>query len=230
MSTLTVNDPVTAAQGKRVYGVVVGVVTNIDDPSGLGRVRLRFPWLSDDNETDWVRVATPMAGNGRGLFAPPEVNDEVLVMFDHGRMEIPYVIGALWNGVDKPPDSNRDHANNRRVFRSRSGHTIVLDDKPADAKITIADKTGKNKIVIDSVNNAMTIACEQKLTIEAKGGISLSSSGGDVTIECGSFTVRGRQGFSLSGAEGKLEATASLAVTCPPPGGVSINEGALEVK
>ena len=65
----------------RVYGVTVGVVTNNQDPDGLGRVKVRFPWLSDDDESFWARVVTPMAGNGRGLYLLPEVDDEVLVAF-----------------------------------------------------------------------------------------------------------------------------------------------------
>src|SRR3972149_536693 len=87
-----------------ISGVVPGIVTNNQDPDGLGRVKIKFPWLSDDNETDWVRIATLMAGGQRGGFFLPEVGDEVLVAFEHGDINHPYVIGALWNGVDKPPE------------------------------------------------------------------------------------------------------------------------------
>ncbi len=88
---------------RRAYGVAAGIVTNNQDPDGLGRVRIRFPWLSDDNETDWARIATMMAGSGRGSFFLPEVGDEVLVAFEHGDINHPFVIGMLWNGVDTPP-------------------------------------------------------------------------------------------------------------------------------
>ena len=88
---------------RRFYGVVIGVVTNNHDPRSLGRIKVKFPWLSADNESNWARVASLMAGKGRGALFLPEVDDEVLVMFEHGYMEHPYVVGALWNGKDTPP-------------------------------------------------------------------------------------------------------------------------------
>ncbi|HEX2224158.1 MAG TPA: phage baseplate assembly protein V, partial [Thermoanaerobaculia bacterium] len=112
----------------RIYGVVVGVVTNNQDPEGLGRVKLRLPWLSAQAESDWARVISPMAGGDRGLYALPEVDDEVLVAFEHGRAELPYVLGSLWNGKDKPPAANEDGKNKLRVLKSRSGHRVRLDD------------------------------------------------------------------------------------------------------
>ena len=92
----------------RIYGVVVGIVTaNQGDPDGLGRVKVRFPWLASDAESAWARIATLMAGNKRGSFFLPEVEDEVLVAFEHGDLRYPYILGALWNGKDKPPDTNK---------------------------------------------------------------------------------------------------------------------------
>ena len=84
-------------------GVVIGLVTNNQDPDGQGRVKVKFPWLSDDQESNWARLAMPMAGKNRGLFLLPEVGDEVLVMFEQGDVNHPYVIGAVWNGADTPP-------------------------------------------------------------------------------------------------------------------------------
>src|SRR5262249_22655675 len=142
---------------------------------------------------------------------------------------IPYVIGALWNGKDKPPDSNRDHQNNRRVFKSRSGHTVVLDDTSGAEKITITDKTGNNKIVIDSVAGSMQIACEQKLTIEAKGGVTLSAGEGDVSITCNNFSVDAKGRYALVGERGVILATGIMLLNCPAPEGVNVNGGALVV-
>jgi uncharacterized protein involved in type VI secretion and phage assembly len=85
----------------RITGVVIGIVTNNQDPDRLGRVKVRFPWLSGGTESHWARVATPMAGNGRGLYFLPEVDDEVLVLFERGDVRFPFVIGALWNGKDQ---------------------------------------------------------------------------------------------------------------------------------
>jgi uncharacterized protein involved in type VI secretion and phage assembly len=175
---------------RRINGVSAGIVTNNQDPEGLGRVKIKFPWLSDDNETDWVRISTLMAGGERGSFFLPEVGDEVLVAFEHGDINHPFVIGALWNGVDKPPETNSDGRNNIRKIKSRSGHEIifndddtalqekieihtnsghkiVLDDSVGQEKIEIVDKTGSNKITIDSVQNSMNIESVLQLKIKS---------------------------------------------------------------
>ena len=112
-----------------LYGVMVGVVTNNQDPEGLGRVKVRFPWLSNEDESGWARIAAPMAGKERGMYFLPEVEDEVLVGFEHGDVRFPYVLGALWNGQDAPPAKNDDGKNNLRVIKSRSGHLIRLNDE-----------------------------------------------------------------------------------------------------
>ena len=96
----------------RIHGVVVGIITDNNDPEELGRVRVSFPWRGERDQSRWARVATLMAGNDRGTFFLPEVEDEVLVAFDRGDMNHPYVIGTLWNGVDTPPETNSDGSNN----------------------------------------------------------------------------------------------------------------------
>lgn len=201
-----------AMRGKRIEGIVLGVVTNNQDPEKMGRVKIKFPWLEDSDESYWARVTTLMAGNDRGVFFLPEVDDEVLVAFDHGDINHPYVIGALWNGVDAPPETNADGKNNIRKIKSRSGHeiifddnheekkekieihtnaghTIVLDDSAGKEKIEIKDKTGNNSIVIDSVQNAIIISSQTKLSIKAQmieieaGGMMTIKSGANLTIK-----------------------------------------------
>jgi len=177
-------------RGSTISGVAAGIVTNNQDTDDLGRVKLRFPWLSDENETDWVRIATFMAGPERGSFFLPEVDDEVLVAFENGDIHRPYVIGVLWNGRHAPPETNSDGNNNIRKIRSRSGHEIIfndddsarqekieirtnaghkviLDDSAGGEKIEIIDKTGNNKIVIDSVQNSINMESAMQLTIKA---------------------------------------------------------------
>jgi uncharacterized protein involved in type VI secretion and phage assembly len=166
----------------RFYGVAVGVVTNNQDPEKLGRVKVKLPWLSDEHESHWARVLTPMAGPERGLYFLPEVDDEVLVAFEHGQVDFPYVLGALWNGKDKPPEKNDDGENNKRTLKSRSGHMITLDDTQDREQIVIRDKTGKNEIVFDSKDNALTIKAEGDLTIEAGGKLILKSNA-DLALE-----------------------------------------------
>ncbi len=156
------------------YGVVVGVVTNNQDPDNMHRIKVRFPWLNQDDDSNWARVVSPMAGNGRGVYFLPEVDDEVLVAFEHGSIEHPYVIGSLWGGKDKAPENNSDGANNNRSIKSRSGHVIRLCDKSGSESIEIIDKTGNNKIVIESSGN--------KISIKATGDIEISSSTGKITL------------------------------------------------
>ena len=105
---------------QRIYGVVIGIVTNNNDPKSQGRIKVKFPWLDQKYESEWARLASPMAGKNRGLYCLPEVEDEVLVMFEHGDVRRPYILGALWNGKDAPPAENDKGENNLRLLKSRS--------------------------------------------------------------------------------------------------------------
>ena len=176
----------------RLYGVTVGVVTNNQDPDGLGRVKVKLPWLSDDVESHWARIVTPMAGNDRGLFFLPEVDDEVLVAFEHGSPEFPYVLGALWNGKDKAPETNDDGENNMRTIKSRSGHVVRLDDTDGSEKIEIVDGSGANSVVISTADNSITITADADITIESGSGKLILSGNGieiksqaEVKVEAG---------------------------------------------
>jgi uncharacterized protein involved in type VI secretion and phage assembly len=196
------------AASERFYGVVVGVVTNNQDTDGLGRVKVKFPWLSDQDESQWARIAAPMAGKERGMFFLPEVDDEVLVAFEHGDVRFPFVIGALWNGVDKPPADNGDGKNNLRVIKSRSGHTIKLNDEDGKETIEIIDKSEKNSIVIDTAKNSITITSEKDITLSAtKGTIKLDAqkleikSSADSKIEAGAgMDVKASATMNIKGA------------------------------
>jgi len=200
------NEDEERSRTQRINGAVTGIVSNNKDPEGHGRIKINFPWLSEDSESDWVRVVSFMAGSERGGFFLPEVGDEVLVVFEHGDINYPYVIGALWNSEDVPPETNKDGKNNIRKITSRSGHEIVfnddneqrkekleihtkaghkitLDDSAGQEKIEISDKTGSNKITIDSVQNSVHIESAMQLKIkanvveiEATGSLTLKSN------------------------------------------------------
>ena len=197
----------------RASGVVVGLVTNTKDPDGLGRVKVKYPWLSSQDESDWARVASPMAGKERGFFFPPEVNDEVLIAFEHDDVNYPYVMGYLWNGKDKPPEANSDGKNDLRLIKSRSGHLIQLGDKSGEEQIIIRDKTGKNEIVINSKENTMSIKVDKDFTIEAKGNVSIKTTGGDMTLECNNFNVKAKAKVAMEGQAGmELKTTAQMKI------------------
>lgn len=192
----------------RIYGVTVGIVTNNEDPDGLGRVKVSFPWLSDDHESHWARVLTPMAGNERGIYFLPEVDDEVLVAFEHGDIRFPYVLGALWNGKDKPPESNDDGKNSMRTIKSRSGHVIRLNDEEGKEKIEIIDKGEKNSIIFDTAENTITITTDKDITLSAsQGTIKLDAqnieikSSADTRIEAGAgMDVKAGATMNIKGA------------------------------
>jgi phage baseplate assembly protein V len=194
-----------AAQGDRFYGVVVGVVSNNQDPDNLHRVKVRFPWLSKDVESNWARVAAPMAGNGRGAYFLPEVDDEVLVAFEHGQVDHPFVIGSLWNGRDGAPESNADGENNHRTIRSRSGHVVRLNDRSGGETIEIIDKSGKNRVIIDTSKNS--------ITIEADSDITIKSSTGKLTMQANGIEMKSQAGISAQAAQSiDLKASAQVSV------------------
>jgi uncharacterized protein involved in type VI secretion and phage assembly len=189
----------------RISGVVVGIVTNNKDPDGLARVKLRFPWLSSNDESNWARVVSVMAGSGRGFYALPEVNDEVLVVFEHGDMRFPYVLGGLWNGKDKPPESNGDGKNNVRMLKSRSGHIVRLSDEESKGKIEIIDRSGKNSLVFDTASNTITITAGQE--------IKLSAAQGTITLEARKIELKASGEASIeSGAAMEVKAQASMTI------------------
>ncbi len=194
---------------KRTYGVAAGLITNNQDPDGEGRVKLKFPWLSDANETDWVRIATFMAGGGRGSFFLPEVGDEVLVAFEHGDINRPFVIGFLWNGKDKPPETNSDGKNNIRKIKSRSGHEIVLNDEAGKEKVEIKSKGG-HAITLDDTSGSETVLLkdkngnEVKLTqsaIEVTGSMQLKIKASSIELSADTtMTIKAGATLTLQGA------------------------------
>jgi uncharacterized protein involved in type VI secretion and phage assembly len=163
------------------YGVMQAVVVDNVDPLGEGRVRLTYPWLNQSMETEWCRVCQFYAGNGYGAFFVPEVNDEVLVACVHGDLNEPVVIGALYNGKDKPASKREKSPGlDQKLIRTKGKHQLLLDDTPDKKKIEMKTSDGQTltlndqdkKIVIDTGGG-------QSITMEKSGGaITISTSGG----------------------------------------------------
>jgi uncharacterized protein involved in type VI secretion and phage assembly len=197
------------SDGRTVPGVVNALVSNIDDPDGLGRIKVTFPWLGDKSETHWVRVAAPGAGNERGALFMSEVGDEVLVAFAHGDARLPYVIGGLYNGQDKPAVAGAVDNGKvvQRVLVARNGHRLVLDDK--DDVITLATGDGNHKVVIDqkskkvvvdtagdvevTAQQQVTIKAGSSMTLEAQGAFELKANGVTIDAGGGAFSAKGSQ-------------------------------------
>ncbi len=193
-----------------IQGVIVGIVTNNKDPEDWCRVKVKLPGICDDDESNWARVVSFMAGKERGALFLPEVDDEVLVAFEGGDINRPYILGSLWNGKDLPPENNSSGKNNLRMIKSRSGHLIKLDDSDGKEKVEIIDKSGKNMITIDTKENKITIDSSQdmellakkgKLTIEAKE-IEIKSSA-KAKIETKEIEIK-------SSADAKFDITGNL--------------------
>jgi len=201
--TNTLGQLLTAQSGSK-HSVMVGIVTNNRDPDGLARVKVKFPTLPGNEESNWARLVSPMAGNGRGFEFIPEVNDEVLVAFEHDDTNRPFILGALWNGKDKPPESSDKAVNStgkveKRIIRSRSGHTITLDDADGNEKVSIKDKTEKNAIEISSKNNLLEIKTGDghKIVLDSSGISIEAATGKDLTLKANDIKIEATKGVDM---------------------------------
>jgi uncharacterized protein involved in type VI secretion and phage assembly len=195
----------------RVPAVIVGVVTNNQDPLHAARVKVRFPALSDTAESAWARVLTPVAGNGRGLQVLPEAGDAVLVAFENGEVDRPFVLGAFWAPPDAPPEA-ADPGNDRRTLRSRSGHVVRLDDTKGAERIEIVDGSGKNTIAIETATNKITVHAAGPVSITADGDLDLTAKGA-LTLHGQRVKVSADQTLELAGtAKAQLQSDGTTAV------------------
>jgi phage baseplate assembly protein V len=186
-------------------GILIGQVTSLDDPESLGRIKVKYPTLGQQ-ESDWASMVTLMAGKERGAYFIPEVGEVVLVAFANGDPRHPYILGGVWNSKDKPPATDGDKKqNNWRFIKSRSGHIIKLDDTSGSEKIEIIDKDSSHKIVIDSANRKIQVVCDN-------GDIEVSAGSGKVTVKAttielkasGSMTLSANGDVTISGATVKI--------------------------
>lgn len=233
--------------GTRINGVVIGIVSDVDDPEGDGRIRVSFPWLGDEVISGWAPIAAPLGGDDRGYFYLPETGDEALIAFEMGDFDHPFVLGFLHNGVDKPPDSDIDkHV--RRV-KSVAGHVLDLDDRAGKEKVHVKTNGGH---VLDLRDNDGTIAIAtsggQKITMtDSPAQIELETTAGttvtmnDTPSQVAVRTVSGVQltvsdtGITITAASvpvtvntmaAQVNATADLTVSAPT---IALNGAAVSV-
>jgi phage protein D/phage baseplate assembly protein gpV len=172
-----------------LHGVAVAQVTDVRDPDELGRVKLKYPWMSDSYVSDWARVMQPGAGPERGAVILPEVNDEVLVAFEHGDLRRPYVVGGLYNGVDKPKlgDKLVDGATGavrRRGFVSKRGHLLVFFDDEADEGVALLTGDSKLRVALDRTKTVIHVASDGRVEIDATQDITIKA-GKNLVLEAG---------------------------------------------
>lgn len=213
-------------EADRVYEPIIGVVTDNKDPDKLLRVKVKFPTLSAQDTTSWIPVISIGAGKERGWFFLPEVNDEVLVGFEHGDINCPVVLGALWNGQDKAPKDNGAGANPIRTLVSKSGSKIEFDDDKNT--ITISDGGGKGEIVFKADDNKMMITAKSGdvVILCPKGELKMVADGGMDFKASVNLDIRGQEKVNLTGKGGvTLKASGVTSVvggqTAINPGGVA---------
>jgi uncharacterized protein involved in type VI secretion and phage assembly len=184
---------------RRGWGqLVVGIVTNNADPEKLGRVKVTFPTLSDEDESTWARVVSPGVGAARGMQWLPEIDDEVLVGFELDDRNRPIVLGGLWSRTDPPPqpDVCADGTVAARVLASRRDSRLVLTDDPTPSVDLLL---GGSVCKVHLEKSESSVTGDQKLVISA------------TQVE-----IRATQKLALSGAEVEIAATGTLTQTGNP--------------
>jgi uncharacterized protein involved in type VI secretion and phage assembly len=184
---------------RRIPGVVIGIVKDLDDPEEQGRIRVEFPWLSEEQRSNWAPIAVPMAGRERGMYFMPELEDEVLVAFDHGDFNHPFVVGFLWNGVDTPPDDGID-ASVRRL-RTVTGHVLEFDDRDGKERILLKSQGGNEIEVVDSPTATITIktSAGNEIAIgDSPPSITVTTNSGTVEVNCVQAKVNAKSMLSVS--------------------------------
>jgi len=166
-----------AVERKRFYGAYTAQVTDIRDPDGQGRVKVKLPWSPDNGGAGyevWARLSVLMAGANRGTWFIPDPNDEVLVVFEGGDPRLPRVIGGLWNGSDTPPESMDGAGNNfKKTILSRNGIRITLDDTDGQETLTLQTPAGQTVTMKDGPGSVQ---------VQDSNGNSLTMDTGGVTI------------------------------------------------
>lgn len=192
---------------RRFNGFFPAVVIDNVDPNNSGRVKVRIPRVGASGQQGyetWARIATLMAGNDRGTWFIPDVNDEVLVAFIEGTVRQSYVIGGLWSKKTSSPPEKMDTNNNKKLLRSRNGVKITLDDQsgqesfivetPGGQKITLQDGPGSLEITDSNGNSVklettgISVNASTKVTINAS---QVEVNSGMVSVNAGMSKFNG---------------------------------------
>ncbi len=206
---------------RTMTGVAIAQVSDARDPQHQGRVKLTFPWLSDDYVSDWARTVHAGAGKDRGFYVLPEVGDEVLVAFEQGDIRRPYVVGGLFNGVDTPKAGPIDDVDggsgaiNRRSVVSRRGHRIdLLDQDGRKEGIALATGDGKHTFTLDATGSSVTLHSDGSVTIEAKNGVTVDAGSSSLKLTGGDVSITATTGLTLDGGPSvKVNASGQVAVS-----------------
>ena len=231
--------------------LLVGLVTNNNDPKGWGRVKVKFPTLTMDHDSHWARVVGLGAAKTRGFYCLPEIDDEVLVGFEHGDIHRPYVVGGVWNNKDKTVETVADTIKNSKVrvrtIKTRTGHTIQFveeDDKNSKAGIYIKTTSGhkidlndSEKFIEIKTAGRHTIRMDdkprsKKIEIKTSGRnqVSLNDTRSTVSVrtKAGQFLTFRDLGMNVTlNTTGTINVNGTAAVNVTSGGAVNVNAGGL---
>jgi uncharacterized protein involved in type VI secretion and phage assembly len=188
-----------------IPGVVIAQVTKNDDPDKLGRVKVKYPWMDDKAESFWARIARPAAGKDAGFLWIPDIDEEVVVGFEHGDLAYPLVLGSLWNGQAKMPALLMDSIENGKVqihgIVSPAGHKVMFHDKESDAGIVIVSADRKIEIMLDQSGKALSIYCDGDVKIKSTGDVEMKADGA-MKLEAGKgLDIKATGNMTLKGAK-----------------------------
>jgi uncharacterized protein involved in type VI secretion and phage assembly len=201
----------------RNYGVVIGLVRDVDDPLGEGRIRVHFPWLADEVMSGWAPIVRPMAGRDRGHYFMPEIDDEALVAFEHGDFDHPFVIGFLHNGVDVPPDDDIDvHV---RRLKTVQGHVLQFDDRAGRGEVRLSTAGGQSVVMQDlpkrveiSTATGTTITLDDapsRVEVRTAAGVSVQVTDAGVSVNAAAAPL------SVNAVAASVNATGGCSITTP---------------
>lgn len=206
-----------------IDGVVPAIVTNNKDPLDLGRVKVKFPWLTDEHESAWARPVQLIAGNGSGAAIIPEINDEVLVAFEQGDPNRPYIIGSLYNGKDRPQKTTgqiikSDKVAQRRIETPTLNRLVFFDEKGTKEGITLRTGDDKFFLDLDKTNTKVVLSSNGDVTIEAKTGKVTITSQNDMTFKSNNnLTLEGATKTTIKGAQVEVAAQGTMKLQANGP-------------
>lgn len=218
-------------QDRSIQGVVTGIVKKNWDKDHPGMVQVEINLAEETFTTDWVRVALPYAGNGYGAYWLPEVGSEVLLAFQRGDLNHPYVIGSLWGGDNGIPSQTANADNTVKRIKTKGGHEIVFSDEtdkerleihtPKNLRVTLEDETqtivvqdknGKNMLKISGKDGGVEITAENEISFNSAGGgavLSLNGAGKHAVLKADMISLDSPQHIEIKG-QGTLKLTGGM--------------------